>query len=338
MSRKRLLAPSRSRAELTKLALLALAATILLTRESTAIGAPTLPQTADLVIFARGDALWTTSTEGDDPKLLLDLPFQAAEVETLHLSSQGQALLLRGKGFVAWSSLKDRTKTKLRFLPCSGPSNISADGTRVVCGTQDEKRIAIYTLLPTLAVRIIDRKAAGPLAFAEAPSEIVSFGDNDDVIALSSEGQRILSSHRPNERMLVTSDGRRALGAYEEESINVVYTFRLDARATKRTLVHAARAIATSADSKWGAIQQEVDACAVRLAGGQYMCWRDYKALAISSQGKSLLLSRAANGKRNLYLGSVSGTRSREPMPLATDVEVAAAFWPRGPSDSKSKE
>ena len=314
--------------------LLALAAAIFLIRESTAIGAPSLPQTADLVIFARGDALWTISTKGDDPEHLLDLPFPAAEVEALHLSSQGEALLLRGKGFVAWSSLEDRTKAKLRFLPCSGPSNISADGKRVVCGTQDTKRIAIYTLLPTLVVQIIDRQAIGPLAFAEASSEIISFGDNNDVIALGPDGQRVVSSHRPNARMLVTTDGRRALGAYQEESIDVVYTFRLDARATKRTLVHAARAIAISADSKWAAIQQEVDACAVRLSGGQYMCWRDYKVLAISSQGKSVLLSRVASGKRELSLGSVSGTKSRLPTPLAKDVEPAAAFWPREPQQT----
>jgi hypothetical protein len=250
------------------------------------------------------------------------------------VSSTGDALLLRGKGFVAWSSLSERANSKLRFLPCSGPSNISADGKRVVCGTQDSKRIAIYTLLPTLAVQIIDRKAAGPLAFAEVQSEVVSFGSNSDVIAISAEGERILSPHRPNTRMIVTPDGKRALGDYQEESINVVYTFRLDQKATKRTLVHAARAVATSADSKWGAIQQEVDACAVRLAGGQYMCWRQYKALAISSQGKSLLLSRAQRGKNDLYLGAVTGTSSRKPTPLVEGVAATATFWPHKPEEA----
>ena len=252
------------------------------------------------------------------------------------MSGKGEALLLRGRGFVAWTSLAPKAKAEWRYLPCSGPSNLSADGKRVVCGTQDKQRIAIYTVEPALAVQIIDSKAAGPLAFAEAQNEIVSFGSKGDVVALSAEGERTLATHRPNARMLVTSDGRRAIGDYEEETINVVYTFRLDEKATKRTLVHAARAIATSADSKWGAIQQEVDACAVRLAGGQYMCWRQYKALAISSSGKSLLLSRSAKGKHDLFLGAVTGTSSRKPLPLMEGAAAAATFWPRAAEEAAS--
>lgn len=331
------MAPSSTSARLKKRAsLLALAAAILLTTPSAAKSAPSLPQSSDLVIFAQEDALWTIPTSGGAPERLRSLPFPATEVEALRVSSKGEALLLRGRGFVAWTSLAPKAKAKWRYLPCSGPSNLSADGKRVVCGTQDKERIAIYTVEPALAVQIIDSKAAGPLAFAEAQNEIVSFGSNGDVVALSAEGERTLATHRPNARMLVTSDGRRAIGDYEEESINVVYTFRLDERATKRTLVHAARAVATSADSKWGAIQQEVDACAVRLAGGQYMCWREYKALAISSSGKSLLLSRPAKGKHDLFLGAVTGTSSRKPLPLMEGAAAAAAFWPRAPAEAAS--
>jgi hypothetical protein len=295
--------------------------------------------TSDLIIFARGDALWTITPSGEDVQRLLDLPMPAEEVEELHVSSNGAAILLRAKGLVAWSPLAEASTRKLRFLPCSGPSNISADGGRVVCGTQDGQRIAIYTLQPALAVEIIDRKAAGPLAFAEAEDEIITFGDHDDVIALSQKGARVVSEHRPTTKMLVTPDGKRALGGYQEDVIKVVYTFRLDGKAIKRTLVHAARAVQTSADSQWGAIQQEVDACAVRLAGGQYMCWRQYKALAISSEGHSLLVSRSEKGKQDLFLGAVTGTSSRKPTPLAEGVAGVATFWGRPkPTDSAADQ
>lgn len=284
--------------------------------------------TEDSIVFARGDALWSISSAGENTKRLLDLPFPAEEVESLRISSDGSALLLSGKGLVAWSDLNDAEGRKLRLLPCSGPSSISADGHQVVCGTQNAERIAVYTLRPELGVTIIDRKASGPLFFAENQGEIVTFGDDGGLVALSTEGTRVLSAHRPEASLSLTPNGKRAVGAYSEDAINVVYTFRLDGKATKRTLVHAAKAVRTSADSRWVAVQQEVDACAVRIQGGQYMCWREYKALDVSSQGKSLLVSRAKKGgKHDLFLGAVTGTSSKKPLPLVESVAGAATFW-----------
>lgn len=289
--------------------------------------------TDDLIVFAKGDALWSVSAANQDPERLMDLPFAAEEIKDIRISSDGAALLLKGGGFVAWSRLAEVAERKFRLLPCSGPSNISASGDQVVCGTQDAKRIAIYTLRPTLGVEIIDRKATGPLHFAAAASEILTYGDNDDLIVMSADTTRVVASHRPHSTMMVTPDGRRAIGSYNEGAIEVVYAFRLDGKAAKRTLVHAAKAIGTSADSRWAAVQQEVDACAVRIQGGQYMCWREYKALAISSQGQSLLVSRSRGGKRDLFLGAVNGTRAKPPLPLAKDASASAAFWTRSASE-----
>ncbi len=296
---------------------------------SASAGAQPARQTDDLIVFAKEGALWSISAANQDPERLLDLPFAAEEVEDIRISSNGAALLLRGGGYSAWAPLADGAKRKFQLLPCSGPSNISADGERVVCGTQDAKRIAIYTLLPSLGVEIIDRKAAGPLFFAESKGEVISFGDNSDIISMSKDGTRVVAPHRPYSTMAVTPDGRRAIGAYKEDSIAVVYAFRLDGKATKRTLVHAAKAVRTSADSKWVAVQQEVDACAVRILGGQYMCWREHNALAISGRGKSLLLFRGRGGKVDLFLGAVSGTKAKTPLPLVEGIGASAAFWNR---------
>jgi hypothetical protein len=285
--------------------------------------------TQDTIVFARGDALWSIGPTGENTERLLDLPYPAEEVESLRVSGDGSALLLSGKGLVAWTALGDRDSRKLRILPCSGPSNISAHGHQVVCGTKDAQRIAIYTLRPQLGVAVIDRKAGGPLFFAENQGEIVSYGDKGDLVALSKDGARVLSAHRPEGSLTITPNGKRAVGGYSEDAIEIVYAFRLDGKATKRTLVHAAKAVHTSGDSRWVAVQQEVDACAVRIQGGQYMCWREYKSLAISSQGQSLLLSRGKKGKRDLYLGAVNGTSSKKPLPLIEGVAGAATFWKR---------
>lgn len=292
--------------------------------------------TQDSILFARADALWSIAPTGENTERILDLPFPAEEVESLRVSSDGSALLLSGQGLVAWSALDTQAPHKLRLLPCSGPSNISADGHQVVCGTQDAQRIAIYTLRPQLGVAIVDRKAAGPLFFAEVPGEIVTYGDQGDLVALGKDGARVLSAHRPEASLTITPNGKRAVGGYSEDAINVVYAFRLDGKATKRTLVHAAKAVQSSADSRWVAVQQEVDACAVRIQGGQYMCWREYKALAISSQGQSLLISRRKKGKQELFLGAVNGTSSKKPMPLVAGVAGAATFWNRAPPDAAS--
>ncbi len=312
--------PGRFRAYLTCVALL-------LSCFSTLALAEAPKHTSDKIIFVKDQALWVVEPSGGDPTRLLDLPFPAEEVEELRVSSKGTALLVSGKSYLGWAALSDEGASPLRLLPCSGPHQLSENGNRVVCGTQDTERIAIYTLAPKLGVEIIERKASGPLAFAESASEIVSFGDNDDVIAVSQKGERVLATHRPQSAMKVTPDGKRAVGAYNEGTIHVVYTFRLDGKASKRTLVHAARAIQISANSKWVAVQQEVDACAVRIAGGQYMCWRRFSALSISSQGKSLLVSRKSSGKTELLLGAVNGVSSKKPTPLVQGALGAATFW-----------
>lgn len=315
----------------------ALLSVLLLVYHAAPVHADTIEHTEDEIIFARADSLWTIPASGGTPTPLLKLPWPAKDLGLLQVSSDGTALLVGGKGFTAWTAIQRGSgQARLGLLPCSGPSHISADGNQVVCGTQDSQRIAIYTLRPTLSVQIIDRKALGPLYFGASKSEIICFGDNDDLIALSKDGERVVATHRPESSMAVSPDGKRAIGDYNEGAIHVVYAFRLDGKASKRTLVHAARSLDVSADSAWVAVQQEVDACAVRIVGGQYMCWRRYQALAISSRGHSLLISRANSTGHDLYLGAVRGTSSRKPTPLIKAVARVATFWPSPQSTTDS--
>jgi len=159
----------------------------------------------------------------------------------------------------------------------------------------------------------------------------------DEEKLVDAQSGKLLSAHRPARSMAVSPNGTRAIGDYDEGDIDVVYVFKLDGRAIKRTLMQAARVITISANSTWASLQQELDACAVRITGGQYMCWRRYEAMDISSNAHSILLSRAnPSAGHDLYIGSVSGTEARRPTLIATQVGAIAVFWPTTTGTSKT--
>lgn len=292
--------------------------------------------TDDRVIYAQAEALWSIPSAGGEATVLAPLPLPAKSVSRIKVAASGTAMLVSVGGYQAWAALSPDAAgpVDLHFLPCGGglstSPDISPDGNRVLCATQAGKRIAIYQMRPGLDVEIVDRPADGPLFFATEGDRMVGFGDERTLVDLRT-GDR-LTPHRPGRSMAITADGKRALGSYNEGDIDVVYTFRLDGRATKRTLMQAARVVSISASSEWASLQQEVDGCAVRIAGGQYMCWRRHEAIDISSQARSLLLGRSGEKSGyDLFVGSISGTKARKPTPLVQGVERAAAFWPMPP-------
>ncbi len=309
------------RSRLTSLAALLLLSGVFLTSPAEA---KELPLTADSIVFARDTSLFQISASGGTPSEIVKLPWQADKLSALLAAQNGSALLLQAEGFTAWLPLGSASPT-LQYLPCTGKAQLSASGSKVVCQTQDSNKIAVYQLRPTLEVSIVDRAPNGPVYFGE--TSLVCYGDNQSLVAC--EDSTLLSSHRPTKDMLVSYDGKRAVGAYSEGQIDVTYTFKLDGQAAKRTLIPASRPVSIAAGLGWIALQQEIDACAVRLSGGQYMCWSRYQALDVSSQGKNLLLILASKKQgHDLYISSVSGTKSLSPNAIATGVGPLAVFLP----------
>ncbi len=302
-----------------------LVACVLLSRPGVGVAAKAAVTTTDRIIFAKGEALWSISSEGGSPTQLVVLPFPASAVSRIKVAASGTAMLVSIGSHHAWASLQEREPT-LHFVPCGdGSADISPDGNQVVCTTQVGARIAVYQMRTTLDVRIVDQPASSSLFFIGDKPEVVGFGKGKTLVA---DDGTTLSAHRPDRFMAVTPDGKRGIGAYDEGEIDVVYAFRIDGRAAKRTLMQAARVVSISADSKWASLQQEIDACAVRIAGGQYMCWRSYEAIDISSKARNVLLSRAGKSSgHDLFLGSISGTKASTPKPLVEAVDRAAAFW-----------
>ncbi len=305
----------------------ALAICVLLGHPSIGSTAKHIPTTTDRIIYAQGEALWSIPSEGGSPTQVVLLPFAASKVSRIKVAASGTALLVSIGEHHAWASLRESQPTTLHFIPCGkGSANISTDGDRVVCTTQVGARIAVYQMRSKLAVRIVDQPTSGPLFFAGNEQDAVGFGKSKTLVT---DKGRTLSPHQPDHFMEVTADGKRAVGAYDEGEIDVVYAFRIDGRAVKRTLMQAARVVSISANSEWACLQQEIDACAVRIAGGQYMCWRSYEAIDISSKAGNVLVSRAGKSSgHDLFLGSISGTKAGTPKPLVEAVGRAAAFWP----------
>lgn len=303
-------------------------AALLGTAKDSGAKAPAL--TTDRVIYGQGNAIWSIASDGSSASVLVPLSRPASEVSRIKVSASGTAMLVTIAGVQAWVDLSSRTKpASLRPLPCAiGPdalADISPDGRRILCATQVPGRIAVYQMRPTIEVQIIERAALGAVFFAG--DQTIGFGEKSTLIDL--ETGNVLADHRPDREMMISPNGARAIGAYDEGDIDVVYAFRLDGKAVKRTLMQAARAVSISTGSKWASLQQEVDACAVRMAGGQYMCWRRFEAMEVSSHARNMLLSSAGEQSgHDLFLGSISGTSARKPTPLVQSVERAAAFWP----------
>ncbi len=286
------------------------------------------PLTTDRIIYAEGEALWSIASDASAPRILVSLKRPASDVSRIKVAASGTAMLVTVGGVQAWADLSSRTApTTLRPLPCrAGPdADISRDGNQVICATQVASRIAVFEMRPTLNVRIIDKQALGAMFFAG--SRHVALGPQNTLVNLDTGD--VLANHPPDRGMMIAPDGIRAIGAYNEGEIDVVYAFRLDGKAVKRTLMQAARVVSISSGSKWASLQQEFDACAVRVSGGQYMCWRRFEAMEVSSSARNMLLSRAGEKSgHDLFLGTIRGTSARKPAPLVQSVERAAAFWP----------
>lgn len=288
----------------------------------------TIQQTLDRIIYVRDNTLWQISASGGDSKKLLELPWQVERFESISVASNGNTLLVQADGLTGWATLSRESGAPhtIQWLPCAGTARLSATGAELVCPTQNNERIAVYTLSPSLTVRIVDKKAETPLHWS---GQKVIMGDKGTLLALGQGSQEKISPHAPTSNMRVAPNGKRAIGSYREGEIDVVYSFKLDGVATKRSLVQAGRLLSISAESTWAAIQQEVDACAVRISGGQYMCWPRFEALDISSHGHSLLLSVAGSKVgHDLYLGAVSGTKAAKPGLIVEGVGRVAVFWP----------
>jgi hypothetical protein len=299
------------------------------------------------IAFVRDDTLWVGAASGNgEPAAVARLELEGASLRDLQSSCDGQVFLLNLDRGVLWVRRSTSGRATPVRLDCRGPGHLSSDGDHVLCpgpvGT-----VNLHELAPRR--RVVQRKIEGTTVGFLGPIHRAQVTVEENQIwgisTLRTPGKRKrLASHAPDAGLLVAPDGKRAAGTYHEDGAPVLYQFRLDGTASRRQLLSGGRPVAWSRDGKWLAVQTDERACAVRAAGGQYTCWPEHRALALSDAGDAILLTRPHEGsdgddgprrsaRCDLYVARTGGVRLAAPTRVWRNTHCRAALWlPSGAS------
>lgn len=288
---------------------------------------PTAPAAAESrVVFARGESLWTAplepEREGEREVAPLGLP--ASEIVSIDVDARGEIALAQtaGEAMIAELSADGR----VRRVPCEPPAHLSAGGDAVLCRRGESP--ALFELERPV-VRVFSGAGGEPAGFLGESSDeaVVTDGEAVCAVSFSRYSRRCLAPHGPDGGdLLPAPDGQRAAAAYERDGESALYGFALDGEGVRRVLMTGARAVAWSRDSSWIAARRGGRACLVRAVGGQYQCWRDYRAVDVAPDGAHILLARG-DAHVSIYRAPLEGTRPAEPQRVVENAHAAAAAW-----------
>ncbi|HUS67145.1 MAG TPA: hypothetical protein VMZ28_21555 [Kofleriaceae bacterium] len=264
------------------------------------------------VAYVKDGAVWRAPLAApDQPTKLADVAGAAAVVH-MAAAADGTALLIDLGDNAIWIDLE---KPEPIYLPCRG-GRISADGHRVLCAARGSGAV-VYRVRPRLG--------SSPLAGVD-PAHVAAAGERVIVEQdghLAALGGDVVAPEAPAADFSIAPDGERAVGRYGEGDEESLYGFRLDGRATRRKLMPGTP-VAWSSDSTWLALASGEEACAVRAAGGEYKCWKGYRALAIGPGGALALVAQPGeDGTLALFLAPTAGARAQRPAPLLPSVRGA---------------
>lgn len=257
------------------------------------------------IAYVKDGAVWRAPLATPEQATKIADVAGASRVQHVEAAADGTALLIDLGDNAVWIDL---AKPAPVYLPCRG-GRVSADGHRVLCAARGSGAV-VYRLRPRLGSSPL---AGVDPAHAAAAGERVVVEQDGHLAAL---GGAVVVPEAPAGELSIAPDGERAVGRYGEGDEESLYGFRLDGRATRRKLIPGTP-VAWSSDSTWLAITSGEEACAVRAAGGEYKCWKDYRALAIGPGGVLALLAQPGeNGALALFLAPTAGARAQKPAPL----------------------
>lgn len=273
--------------------------------------------------YLKDRAIWRAALAApEQPVKLVDLAVAPALVRRLSAAADGSALLVDLGANAAWVDLAHGKAAAPVFLPCAA-GRLAPDGGRVLCGARRGKGAVAYRMRPQLGSAALEQLSPERTALA-AGDRLVSEKDG----ALR-EQERVLAPHAPLDRLSVSPDGARAVGRYPDGDGDALFGFRLDGRGARRKLI-TGTPVAWSADSAWLAVDGEEAACVLRAIGGEYKCWDEFAALAISADGSLALLGRPpapGDGGLDVYLVATAGVRAEKPR-LVIEGALAATLLP----------
>ncbi len=280
------------------------------------------PAPTGTIYFARGGALFARPAAGGDAT---PLPTDHAlpAVDDLAVSADGHWLLASGGGSHRLYDLR-RPSAAPRVIVCPHTVRLSADGNTALCDAGTGWLIAQDLLGIRRRVLVGDAVGATPMAGGD-----VILAKSGALLRVG-KGVREVAPNSPTGAWLPAPDGSRAVGVWTGGKHPEMFTFRLDGHAVRRKLLHDGVPVAWSADSKWVLAQRNKRACIVRAVGGEYKCWRRYRARAIAPDGSFALVERDGDekGTFDLYRAQLDGAEIARPVLLERGVNGAAAWAP----------
>jgi hypothetical protein len=294
------------------------------------------------VIFARGSSLYQVDARGKGEIEIAQLGGKTS-VRALRTDADGTVLLADLDGKWAWMPL-DRSTRTLSELPCGdGPAQLAEDGTSVLCRSPRAANQSILVeLAPTAPGKPPREPRRAPLAIDVPPgARLAGAGAEARLFWADAGGVWVAPPSDPKKRMriapeaprrsfLPSPDGTRAIGVFADQvfsdvrhtrSAEVLMTLQLDNRGARRKTIRDGVPVEWSHDSEWLLVQDGASACIMRVAGGQYKCWRGYTAASLSGDGRWAL----ALGNRD---GSKKQAPAKRAKPAARSARPAAPTKP----------
>lgn len=283
----------------------------------------------NVIIFAKGHALWRIAPRGGAPHKLADLGAAAAKLHRLASNRRGTLLLL-GIGDATYTLDLDAGATaRLKRLACTGLPRTAADGSGAIC-LGPHGHTLLYAFGANGRMRSPRDLALKPAAVlgARPPSFLVDRRGKLWRTALGAGPGHLLVPQAPSKHLLVAPNGKRAVGTYRIDELDRLCSFRLDGRAARRRLITEGIPIAWSWNSRWLLVQDGRRGCLVRAVGGEYKCWRRYRAVSLTWNGKRVLLERPDSGRGalRLYTAPLKGALPARPH-LVVKGAQGAALW-----------
>lgn len=279
--------------------------------------------------YLKDRAIWRAALAAPDrAQKLVDLAIAPSLVRRLSAADDGSALLIDLGANAAWIDLAGGEAAAPVFLPCAS-GRLAPDGGRVLCGARRGTGSVAYRMRPQLGSAALEQLSPERTALA-AGDRLVS--EKDGALREQAQGERpadrVVAPHAPLDRLSVSPDGARAVGRYQDGDGDALFGFRLDGRAARRKLI-TGTPVAWSADSAWLAVDGEEAACVLRAVGGEYKCWDQFRALAVSADGSLALLGRPPESGTgaDVYLVPVTGVRPEKPR-LLVESALAATLLP----------
>ena len=277
------------------------------------------------IVFQRDSALWKMPAEGShsDAKMFFTSPHLAIPVSQAITSGNGKVLVLQTSSKIIWIRPSTR-ESRIREFPCEGNLTTSYDGNSILCQTKE--MITIYPVSSESSLLQLPVQTASA-AFLGSQSDTLVLGRNGSIWSWRGIHKPLwkqLAPHQPASHLLPSPDGTRAVAVYRaEDNTPTLYSFALNGKGSKRRLMNYAEPISWSLDSQWILLQNRRKACIVRAIGGQYKCWRRYRAISIFPDGRYALVTKTGT---DLYRAVLAGARTKRPVLIQHEFD-GVAVW-----------